>query len=128
MTSCKESRTHEHPHTHLDPLTHAEGKTKFIPPDSCPTSPRKVTTGLLPRRQRRQGDDSALSSGFGPGPEARDGQWGEPQLPVAALFAAPSELSLVAVDRQKTGPEGGGTDGGRRDRLGVVVVGGSGEN
>lgn len=40
---------------------------------------------------------------------------GKPQLPAAPLLAAPSGLSLVAVDRQDTGPEGGAADGRRRD-------------
>lgn len=37
-------------------------------------------------------------------------------------------LSLVAVDEQDTGPEGGAADGERRDRLEVVVVGEGDEN
>lgn len=45
------------------------------------------------------------------------------QLPAAPLFAAPSGFSLVAVDRQDTGPEGGAADGRRRDRLEVGVEG-----
>lgn len=48
---------------------------------------------------------------------------GKPQLPAAPLLAAPSGLSLVAVDRQDTGPEGGAADGRRQDRLEVGVEG-----
>lgn len=48
---------------------------------------------------------------------------GKPQLPPAPLLAALSGLSLVAVDRQDTGPEGGAADGRRQDRLEVGVEG-----
>lgn len=78
MASCKESRTHGYPHTHVDQLT-PRARSSSCHHGFCPSSPRKLTRRLLPlNAAKTRWRLSAPSSGFGPGPKARDGQGRSP--------------------------------------------------
>lgn len=92
--------------------------------DFCPNSPREK----YPASPTPEGNEDKVTTVYSLKwllSRARGQRWavGKPQLPAVSLFSAPFRLSLVAVDRQDTGPEGGAADGRRRDRLEVGVEG-----